>query len=132
MIYLLDTHILIWALINPEKLSLKVKAILCDPNDTILVSSINLWEISMKFGSGKLLLGNLIPEDFINVAIKTGFKIKNLSAEETSSSYKLNGDFHKDPFDRMLIWQAIHNNYTLISDDRFVKMYKESGLKVLS
>ncbi len=132
MIYLLDTHILIWALINPEKLSLKVKAILYDPNNTILVSSINLWEISMKFGSGKLLLGNLIPEDFINVAIKTGFKIKNLSAEETSSSYKLNGDFHKDPFDRMLIWQAIHNNYTLISDDRFVKMYKESGLKVLS
>ena len=61
MKYLVDTHIFLWAIISPEKLSEKVQTILLDSNNTIIVSSITLWEISLKYGSGKLLLGKIQP-----------------------------------------------------------------------
>ena len=132
MIYLLDTHILLWSIFNSEKLSLRVNTILNNTDNEILVTSINFWEISMKFAKGNLDLGKYLPEDLIKVTEDMGFNLKNLSIEETSSLHNLSGEYHKDPFDRMLIWQAIHNSFTLISDDKFVNMYKVNGLKVVS
>ena len=131
MTYLLDTHILLWSIFYSEKLSLKVNSILNNTDNEILVTSINFWEISMKFAKGNLDLGKYLPEDLIKITEDMGFELKNLSIEETSSLHNLSGEYHKDPFDRMLIWQAIHNNFTLISDDKFVNMYKANGLKVL-
>ena len=132
MTYLLDTHILLWAIFYPEKLSLKVNNILNDTENEILVTSINFWEISIKFAKGNLKLDEYLPDDLTEIAEEMGFELKNLTIEETSSSHNLSGEYHKDPFDRMLIWQAIHNNFTLISDDKFVNMYKANGLKVVS
>ena len=130
MIYLLDTHAIIWLLFEPNKLSQKVRQILSNTGNTIISSAVNFWEISIKYNSGKLGLGNMQPSDLPQLIIDSGFKIEDLSAEVTSLSFQLTATYHKDPFDRMLVWIAIHNNYTLISNDENIKLYTSQGLKV--
>ena len=132
MSYLLDTHILIWAITSPERLSKKVQGVLTDPQNTIIVSSVSLWEISLKYASGKLQLKSVEPEDFIRISQKIGFTCTSLSVEDASTFHLLRCDHHKDPFDRMLIWQAIKNDLVFISDDKEVQKYISDGLKVIS
>ena len=61
-----------------------------------------------------------------------GCEILDLNAETSSTYHQLLPKYHKDPFDRMLIWQAIINNYTMVSDDVNVQKYVTEGLKVIS
>ena len=132
MKYLLDTHYLIWAITETSKLSKNVKIIIENPKNTILVSAISFWEISLKFSLGKLDLGPLQPENFQTACEQMGCEILDLNAETSSTYHQLLPKYHTDPFDRMLIWQAIKNNYTLISDDVNVQKYITEGLKVIS
>lgn len=132
MKYLLDTHILIWAIFSPDKLSKKVQGILVNPENTILVSSLSLWEISLKYSSGKLKLKGIVPDDLINISLDIGFTFIDLSPETAATFYLLSGDYHKDPFDRMLIWEALKNDFGFISDDKEVKKYVNNGLIVIS
>jgi len=69
------------------------------------------------------------PEDLPKACLKMGFEIVALSAEDCSSYHKLKEVYYKDPLDRMLIWQAIQNNYSIISVDKNVKKYVSEGLK---
>lgn len=131
MSYLLDTHSLVWSLLNPSLLSPHVKAILRDPKQDILVSVVSFWEISLKYALGKLHLEGLSPEDFVGAATDIGFKIIELDVNATSTFYQLRATYHRDPFDRMLIWQAIQLGYTLISKDDQIQKYQSEGLKVL-
>ena len=71
------------------------------------------------------------PEDFPDACASVGFEIQPLPAKDSSTFHHLKATHHKDPFDRMLIWLAIRNNYTLISVDKDIKKYKSEGLKVL-
>ncbi len=129
--FLLDTHILIWAATETKKNSPKVNAILEDIENTIYVNLISFWEISLKYAKGSLNLGKHRPEDFPYYCIEMGFRLINLNENLSSSIYQLTADYHRDPFDRMLIWQAIQNNFTLITDDKYIKMYQSEGLKTL-
>ena len=108
-----------------------MQAILLNAGNLIIVSSLSLWEISIKYTSGKLQLGNIQPEDFIKIIKEIGLNFTNLSVEEASTFYLLPGEHHKDPFDRILIWQAMKNNYVFISDDKEVKKYSINGLQVV-
>ncbi len=123
MSYLLDTHSLIWSVLKPSKLSPKVKAILQDREQEVLVSVVSFWEISLKYALGKLLLEGLAPEDFVSAITNIGFRIIELDAQVTSTFYQLSAVYHRDPFDRMLIWQAMQSDYTLISKDELVQKY---------
>jgi len=58
-------------------------------------------------------------------------EILTLSARDASSFHLLKANHHHDPFDRMLIWQAINNDYTLITKDPMIKKYEREGLKTL-
>lgn len=71
-----------------------------------------------------------MPEDLPGACTQIGFEIESLTAEDTSTYHQLKAAYHRDPFDRMLIWQAVRNNYTLISADSTVKKYASEGLKV--
>jgi PIN domain nuclease of toxin-antitoxin system len=123
MKYLLDTHILIWALIDTKKLSKSMKAILENPKNIIYISSVNFWEVSIKFNLGHLGINNLNPDELIFYSEVMGFKIIDLSVKETATLYKLSNIYHKDPLDRILIWQAIKNDFIFISDDKNIKKY---------
>ena len=131
MNYLLDTHTLIWVISEKEKLSSKVSHTFSDPNSTFFVSAISFWEISLKFSTGKLGIQGVIPEDMPMLSVQSGFQLISLSPEESATYHKLKVTNHKDPFDRMLIWQAIQRNLVFITNDKSILEYKKVGLKVL-
>ena len=89
------------------------------------------WEISLKYNLGKLELVNSVPEDLPDMAERSGFAILNIDVQDAASFHRLPKDIHKDPFDRLLIWQAIRNNLTIISKDVRFKEYRASGLNVV-
>lgn len=130
MNYLLDTHYLIWTLTDTGKLSGRLKELITNPDNNIIVSAVTFWEISLKYSLGKLKLSNLMPEDLPDLCRKMGLGICALSPEESSSYHRLKAAHHRDPFDRMLIWQAIVNEYTFVSSDKEVKKYISEGLKM--
>ena len=131
MNYLLDTHIFIWALIDKKKLSPQIIEILENTEHDIFVSAISFWEISLKFGLGKLQLQGLLPTEFPDLAIKTGFKLLDLDANHASNYHFLKGTWHKDPFDKMLICQALKQNFILISNNENIAKYSNVGLRIL-
>ena len=131
MSYLLDSHTLIWTIMDPKKLSAKVRGILEDTDNRVLVSSVSFWEIALKYSLGKLDLQGIVPEQLPEITKQTGFELIELLPDEAATYYQLDANWHRDPFDRMLIWQAIQNRWTIISKDSSVTKYKSVGLKVI-
>ncbi|HVY75367.1 MAG TPA: type II toxin-antitoxin system VapC family toxin [Puia sp.] len=130
MTCLLNTHYMIWAITDTKKLSKKLRELLVDPDNRIIVSAISFWEISLKNALGKLSITGFLPEDLPGLCEAIGFEVKPLSPNESCTYHMLKATYHRDPFDRMLIWQAIVNNYTLISTDTQIKKYASEGLKI--
>jgi len=132
MDYLLDTHTLLRVLFEPGKLSKKTRALIEDPVNSILVSPISYWEISLKHGLGKLILPNTDPSEIPQASRDQGFMESPVSADILSTFHKLpiNPD-HRDPFDRLIIWQAIRIDLTLLSKDRSMAYYIPHGLKLV-
>lgn len=128
--YLLDTHGFLWSVWQPEKLGQQAIAILENTENNIFVSSITFWEVALKYTLGKLTIG-CKPDELIKVADDMGFAKISLSPEEASLFYQLPKFAHKDPFDRMLIWQAIQRNLVMISKDNQFDHYNQNGLRVI-
>ncbi|MDQ7064503.1 MAG: type II toxin-antitoxin system VapC family toxin [candidate division KSB1 bacterium] len=131
MKYLLDTHVLLWALFDERKIPSKTASVIENPQNEIVVSVITYWELSLKYALGKLELKGILPEELQQTAEHIGFETLPLSPADAISFYRLPRIKHKDPFDRLIIWQAICQNLTLISKDSFAKRYKKFGLKLL-
>lgn len=127
----MDTHVFLWVVLTPKKVSKKVKDILLDPEPTKYISAITFWEISLKFSLGKIYLEGVVPDKLPFIAQDTGFKILNLGSQTASTFHKLPKIGHKDPFDRMLAWQAIREEYTLLTADKEFSDYIEHGLKII-
>jgi PIN domain nuclease of toxin-antitoxin system len=132
MTCLLDTHYMLWALADTKKLSSRIREVIVNPDNLLIVSSISFLEVSLKSSLGKLSLSGFSPADLPEACTRIGFEIKSLSPEDASTYHLLQATHHKDPFDRMLIWQAIRNDYTFISADRQVKKYAKEGLKLFA
>jgi len=132
MIYLLDTHALIWAVLETDKLSGNIKNIIVDKNNEICVSTVSFWEISLKTRIKKYSFENINIKDFPKYIKEMDFTVINLKEKETITFHELPlKENHKDPFDRMLIWQAITKDMIMISKDRLFEQYKEDGLKII-
>jgi PIN domain nuclease of toxin-antitoxin system len=132
MTYLLDTHYVLWAVADADRISRKIKYILTNPDFRVIVSTVSFWEISLKNALGKLEISGFTPEELPGACTRIGFEIKHLSHQDTSTYHRLKAAYHKDPFDRMLIWQAIRNDYIFITEDKQVKQYVPEGLKLLA
>ncbi|WP_293786007.1 type II toxin-antitoxin system VapC family toxin [uncultured Pedobacter sp.] len=131
MIYLLDTHVLVWSFMYSPKLSNTCMGILKDKKNTILVSTISFWEISLKHSINKLDILGIIPEALPKLAIEAGYELLPLLPDDVANYHHLNANWHRDPFDKMLIWQAIQKDITLISRDEDMIKYRSAGLKVV-
>jgi len=131
MSFLLDAHTFLWALAEPAQLSHKVRDILEDAKNEVFVSAVTFWEISLKFGLGKLELNGATPNDLPAMAVEAGFSLLPLLPEDAAMYHSLESSWHKDPFDRMLMQQAIHNKLTLLSKDRNIARYQSDILKVI-
>ncbi len=132
MNYLLDTHTLLHVLMQSKSLSSNIRTILDDVENNFYVSAISFWEISIKYSLQKLELNGVEPDRLISLCSKSNFKFLDMSCENGATYWKLAQSFHKDPFDKMLIWQAITYDYTLISRDNDIKKYEAIGLKLTS
>ena len=126
---LLDTHALLWSIIEPDMLSAAAHTAIADPSSQVLISAVSFWEISLKYGLGKLTLENVLPDELPRVAMKSGFELLPLSEEEAASFHRLPREANCDPFDRMLAWQAICGGMTLITRDGKLNAYGKTGLK---
>jgi len=89
-----------------------------------------LWEISIKYSIGKLCLKGITPEELYTEIENSFLLCKVLENQDLISSYRLPRE-HKDPFDRMIIWQAISGEMTLLSVDGKMNNYVDYGLKLL-
>ena len=132
MNYLIDTHIFLWSLFTPEKITNTAARILTEPDNRIFVSTISFWEIALKYSLNKLELEGVKPDELQEFANIMNYDILGSSAEDAASFYRLPRISHKDPFDRMLIWQAIREKLVLISNDSKLSAYEEYGLKTLT
>jgi PIN domain nuclease of toxin-antitoxin system len=126
--YLLDTHVFLWAIREPKKLSNPARKVLENPNSILLVSSITPWEIAMKYRVGKM------PEA-IYVLPQFTAHLQNLNARDLAFSVEHGLETanvqlpHGDPFDRGLFAQAKLEGLTLISADSAFE--DVTGVKVL-
>lgn len=118
---LLDTHTFLWFFDTPEKLSPVVHDALSDPANACFLSVVSVWEIQIKTRLGKLSLSQSV-EDAIRLAVDDGLQI--LPAE-LSHVFGLAGlpEHHNDPFDRLLIAQALFEHLTLVTRDAKIREY---------
>lgn len=118
MKYLLDTHIILWWLTNPNKLKATTRKIITNVTNTIFISSISILELAIK----KETKNMVIPSNILETLKSERFKFLDLIAEESLSVINL-PNIHKDPFDRLLIAQAKLNDLTLITKDKKILKY---------
>jgi PIN domain nuclease of toxin-antitoxin system len=131
MHFLLDTHTLLWSLFDPKQLGQKAAQNIQDPDMTVLVSVVSFWEISLKYSIGKLDLGNILPDEFPEIVRQSGFDSLPLTDTDAATFHNLPRKGHKDPFDRLIAWQAITHNLTLITPDRAFAEYHTNGLRIV-
>jgi PIN domain nuclease of toxin-antitoxin system len=129
MIALLDTHSFLWAVTAPQKLSAAMRAAIADPANVVHVSTIVFWEIALKYSLGKLTISGCSPEDLVDAGRQMGLTISAPTAEESAGFHRLPRIAHKDPFDRMLVWQCLQRGWTLITRDRGMRDYRSLGLQ---
>ena len=115
---IIDTHIFLWALVDPFLIEDKKRSALEDLSNTIFVSAVTIAELMIKASIGKLQ----IDFDPVTMARESGFELLSLSAEAALLLKDL-PFHHKDPFDRMLIAQSIADNYPIMTEDPKVAMY---------
>lgn len=128
---LIDTNILLMILFEDGKLNKNEIKIIEDENNEIYVTSISIFEISLKYSIGKLKLKNITPEFIPEIIEKNGYNLEETSYKTFSTFYKLPINEHKDPFDRLIIWEAIQKNYYLLSRDEEFQKYEKYGLKLI-
>ncbi len=124
MKYLLDTHVLLWAVDAPEKLPAKVRRILLDGTHHPLgLSAISLWEIAHKATAGKLQLSQPLAE-WIAAAVRPPFvEVLPLDERVAVESAQLPGTFHRDPADRIIVATARLRGLVLMSKDDAIRSY---------
>jgi PIN domain nuclease of toxin-antitoxin system len=128
---MIDTHYLIWSFIDTGKIKRSIYNELINQNNDVYYSQASLWEISIKYNLGKIVLKDLRPEE-LYTEIENSFLIcKKLDNEELASFYKLPIE-HRDPFDRLMIWQCIQSDLFFVSVDSEVGNYQKYGLKIFS
>jgi len=125
---LIDTHIFLWLLFDPGKISASQISLLEQPENTVYLSDISLWEISLKHSIGKLTLEGTTPDKLPSIAEQMGISFLSLNTKSAAAFHQLPKLKHKDPFDRMIIWQAIEGNYSLVSNDASFAEYRQHGL----
>jgi PIN domain nuclease of toxin-antitoxin system len=122
MRYLIDTHAYIWYVEDNKKLSKTALNIIDSPENILYFSVASIWEITIKASLKKLNLKQSISDIFEELE-KLNIALLNFTKNDFEILYQLDF-FHQDPFDRMLISQAISQNLILISKDSAFEKYQ--------
>ncbi len=121
MILLVDTHLLLWAAGQPQKLSKKARRLLEDAGSQLWFSAASLWEVAIKHALGREDF-HVEPQRLRRALIDNGWHELAISSEHALATLNL-PPIHKDPFDRMLIAQAHVEGVILATSDEVVARY---------
>lgn len=122
--YLLDTHTVLWWLGDKSSLSKTAQDVIADPGNAVYVSAAVAWEITIKQARGRLEA----PDDFIEVLQENSFIPLPITVPHALAVAQL-PDHHQDPFDRVMIAQAIAENLTLVTRDGGIEKYDVERIK---
>ncbi len=114
----LDTHALLWALIEPERLTDDARAEMTDPGNDVMVSVVSAWEITIKQAAGRLDA----PDDLLSALAEQGFVPLAVTLPHAMMAGRL-PPHHADPFDRMIVAQAALEDLTVVTRDRAFEPY---------
>ena len=120
---LLDTNILLCALIAPERLSADIQTQLSDAENIVYFSAVSIWEIAIKSSLNKSNF-DFLPQDIHRLAIETGFSELAVQAPHTFAVANM-AWHHRDPFDRLLIAQTLSLPAYLLTNDSVLTQYTE-------
>jgi PIN domain nuclease of toxin-antitoxin system len=116
---LLDTHLLLWALLQPAKLKSRARSLI--EQNEVFVSAASIWEISIKSSLGKLKANPLVVLKALKPA---GLLELPISGDHAAKVFEL-PVLHRDPFDRLLLAQALSEPFMLLTDDDVLGQYGE-------
>jgi PIN domain nuclease of toxin-antitoxin system len=119
--YLIDTHTFLWHISDNPLLPLSIKTLIENPKNNISISIISLWEIAIKLNINKLTL-QVSFKELKAILLRFDIKIIPIRFEHTETYLTLS-PHHKDPFDRMLISQAITENFIIVGADEIFDKY---------
>ena len=125
---LLDTQLLLWAAGNPERLSSRARRLLNDPENELLFSAASLWEITLKAALGRDDF-RVEPRVLRRALLDNGYVELPITGEHAVNVQTL-PPLHKDPFDRLLLSQAIIESITLVTADAELERYPGPVRKV--
>jgi PIN domain nuclease of toxin-antitoxin system len=123
---LLDTHVALWAIGDDERLPVAIRAMIADPQNEVWVSAVSVWEIAIKHGLARGRRNDmpLSGADALVFFRQAGYGLLNITPEQTAAVEAL-PRLHGDPFDRLLLAQAVAESLRLISYDAAIAAYGE-------
>ena len=113
---LLDTHTFLWWVINDRQLSQAARRTIANDDNDVFISAASAWEITTKHRLGKLPGANLIAADVAGAITNQGFDALAITVNDAARAGALPGP-HRDPFDRMLMAQALTHNLVFVSNE---------------
>ena len=119
---LLDTRAFIWWFEGNRRLSRSARQVIDDEANDVLVSAASAWEIAIKYWLGKLPELEALALDISGAIARQGFRELPINVDDAARAGSLPG-LHRDPFDRMLIAQALSGNLALVSNDPLFDRY---------
>lgn len=121
---LIDTHALIWFITEDSLLPLETKAIIENTNNVCYVSIASLWEMAIKYSLGRLNLFSDL-ENIFKIIERSGFELLPVTPSHILTNSRLDF-YHQDPFDRIIIAQAICEDLKIVSKDNQFQNYDVS------
>jgi PIN domain nuclease of toxin-antitoxin system len=119
---LIDSHALIWATVEPHRISPRARQLLSHPEHELLFSMVSLWELSIKISNGKLTPLGASITDVIEVLKQRGAQLLPIRIGHIVRLESL-PLHHRDPFDRLLVAQALEEDLAILSSDRLLHQY---------
>ncbi len=135
---LIDSHIFVWYINGDSKLTSEIREIIADPTNKVYLSAVSIWELILKYEQGKITLAGPAHEFLVEQRIK--HQITSLALDEPSVQLlptlptnikDPQGRDHKDPFDRMMICQALHHGLTFVTIDGAIQKYAVPVLPIV-
>jgi PIN domain nuclease of toxin-antitoxin system len=125
---LLDTHVALWAITDDPRLSARARVLIADPANTVVVSAVSVWEIAIKhaLGRGDMPISG---QEALRYFLDSGYLLLDITPGHAAAVERL-PPLHADPFDRLLVAQALDEPLRLLTRDAQVAAYSDSIIQV--
>ena len=125
---LLDTHVALWAITDSPRLPHKARELIASPKTNVWVSAVSIWEIAIKhaLGRGDMPVSG---KDALRYFTASGYRCLSIEPEHTVTVEELPAH-HNDPFDRILVAQALVEPMRLMTHDALVALYSDTIIKI--